>query len=114
MIMALATARGDPSGKTCFHCREKGHFKASCPQRRAGALERRREQKGSPGQGAGGAGPRQRAGGAPRGNRTPAPSGNKTRNQLSALEPNLAQGQDGPGQDQVVQQDQAAVSNQFF
>ncbi len=114
LIMALATARGDPSGKTCYHCREKGHLKASCPQRRTGALERRREQKGSQGQGAGGAGPRHKTGGGPRGSRTPAPSGSKTRAQLSAVEPHLAPGQDGPGQEQGVQQEQTAASNQVF
>ena len=52
LILALSGAHQDPSGKTCYHCKGKGHFKATCPQRRAQALNRRR-------------GPTQRAGGDP-------------------------------------------------
>ena len=33
LILALSGAHQDPSGKTCYHCRGKGHFKATFPQR---------------------------------------------------------------------------------
>ena len=66
LILALSRANQDPAGKTCFHCRAKGHFKATCPQRRTQALNKRRDSTqrsgGAPQQGSG-AGSRGGAGG---------------------------------------------------
>ena len=60
--MLLALSNQDPSGKTCFHCKLRGHFKATCPQRRAQGLSKRRGSAQKPG-----GGPPQRAGSGTRG-----------------------------------------------
>ena len=60
--MILALSNQDPSGRTCFHCKGRGHFKATCPQRRAQGLNKRRGSAQRPG-----GGPPQRAGSGTRG-----------------------------------------------